>query len=127
MRPELPGTEASAGCGTDWGTGGHIYCRLGVHLMRGAPRADEFEWSPALPRAPRPASVSHQRCVYLIDPALATVPGADDRRQSERARVSCVMQVDASGFPRTIAYASKPFSTPRNYSTVEEALAVLWV
>ncbi|XP_043216447.1 uncharacterized protein K02A2.6-like [Amphibalanus amphitrite] len=98
-----------------------------VEPLRAALRADKFEWSPALSSAVQRVkdAIRQSPALGMFDPALATVLTTD---ASDVGAGACVTQIDASGSPRVIAYASKSFSpAERNYSTVEkEALAVVW-
>ncbi|XP_043219275.1 uncharacterized protein K02A2.6-like [Amphibalanus amphitrite] len=98
-----------------------------VEPLRAALRADKFEWSPALSSAVQRVkdAIRQSPALGMFDPALATVLTTD---ASDVGAGACVTQIDASGSPRVVAYASKSFSpAERNYSTVEkEALAVVW-
>ncbi|XP_043195494.1 uncharacterized protein K02A2.6-like [Amphibalanus amphitrite] len=98
-----------------------------VEPLRAALRADQFEWTAALSSAVRRVkdAISEAPALCMFSTELRTVLSTD---ASDVGCGACVTQMDASGQPRVIAYASKSFSAAeRNYSVVEkEALACVW-
>ncbi|XP_043198714.1 uncharacterized protein K02A2.6-like [Amphibalanus amphitrite] len=98
-----------------------------VEPLRAALRADAFEWTAALSSAVRRVkdAIRQAPALGMFDVSLPTVLSTD---ASDVGCGACITQVDASGVPRVITYASKTFTAAeRNYSVVEkEALACVW-
>ena len=98
-----------------------------VEPLRAALRTDAFEWTTALSSAVRRVkdAIRHAPALGMFDVSLPTVLSTD---ASDVGCGACITQVDASGVPRVITYASKTFTAAeRNYSVVEkEALACVW-
>ncbi|XP_043190571.1 uncharacterized protein K02A2.6-like [Amphibalanus amphitrite] len=98
-----------------------------VEPLRAALRADAFEWTASLSSAVRRVkdAIRQAPALGMFDASLPTVLSTD---ASDVGCGACITQVDASGVPRVITYASKTFTAAeRNYSVVEkEALACVW-
>ena len=98
-----------------------------VEPLRAALRAESFQWTSELSSVIHEVKEAIRRSLALgmFDPALRTVLSTD---ASDVGCGACVTQVDSTGTPRVIAYASKTFTAAeRNYSVVEkESLACVW-
>ena len=98
-----------------------------VEPLRAALRAEPFVWT-AVSSAVRRVkdAIREAPALAMFDPTCPTVLATD---ASDVGCGACITQVDASGKPRVIVYASKTFTAAeRNYSVVEkEALACVWV